>query len=193
MDVTRERMRLRICGVVVLAVVTVASLHGCKRQDESSAVPWKSGVTVIGGNLGWDAESDRVLDPRAATADLWWELTSETRSSLTPVNGAAVAIIKNASYDRIGPNFIRRARMAPQRLESTDKDKVPAPGTVIVFRTSDGVLGKLRIVGYRPLHDLSFPGAAAYFDQWKLEAQRRPNYQRFHLEVKWSLFLPEDQ
>jgi hypothetical protein len=193
MNVTIERMCLRICGVAVLAAAVVAALHGCKRQDESSAVPWKSGVTVIGGNLGWDAESDRVLDPRAATADLWWELMSETRSSLTPVNGTAVAIVRNANYDRIGPNFIRRARMAPQRLETDNKDNVLAPGTVIVFRTSDGVLGKLQIVAYRPLHDLSFPGTAAYFDQWKLEALRRPNYERYHLEVKWSLFLPEDQ
>jgi hypothetical protein len=84
MDVTRERISLRICGVVVLVTAAVAALHGCKKQDESSTVPWKSGVTVIGGNLGWDAESDRILDPRAATADLWWELRSETRSSLTP-------------------------------------------------------------------------------------------------------------
>jgi len=188
-----ERISLRICGVVVLAAGVAVALPGCKKQDESSAVPWKSGVTVIGGNLGWDAESDRTLDPRAPTADLWWELRSETTSSLTPTNGTAFAIARNANYNRISPNFIRRARMAPQRLETNNKDNVLAPGTVIVFRTSDGALGKLQIVAYRPLHDLSFPGAAAYLDQWKQEALRRPNYERAHIEVKWSLFLPDDQ
>jgi len=55
MDVTQERKCLRICTVALLAAATVGGLHGCKRQSDISAVPWKSGTTVIGGNLGWDA------------------------------------------------------------------------------------------------------------------------------------------
>jgi len=193
MDVMRERMRLRVWEVMLLAGAVTATLQGCKKPSDSSAVPWKSGVTVIGGNFGWDAEADRVLDPRAATADLWWELLSETRGGLRPTNGATAAIVKNANYDRIGPNFIRRTRMSLQRLEGSSTDNILAPGTVVVFRTSAGTLGKLQIIAYRPLHDLSFPGAAAYPDSWKQEALRRPNYERFHIEIKWSLFLPDDR
>lgn len=186
-------MQLRVWEVMILASAVTGALQGCKKQNDSSAVPWKSGTTVIGGNLGWDAEADRVLDPRAATADLWWELISETRSGLTPVNGATIAIIKNANYDRIGPDVIRRTRMAPQRLEGSSTDDTLTPGAVVVFRTSDGTLGKLQVVAYHPLHDLSFPGAAAYPDSWKQEALRRPNYERFHIEIKWSLFRPDEQ
>jgi len=108
-------------------------------------------------------------------------------------DATTIAIVKSVNYDRIGPNFIRRTRMAPQRLEGSDKDNLLAPGAVVVFRTADGTLGRLQVVAYRPLHDLSFPGAAVYADSWKQEALRRPNYERYHIEIKWSLFLPDDR
>jgi len=62
------------------------------------------------------------------------------------------------------------------------------PGCVIVFRTSRGKFGKLRIVGYRALHDFSFPEAVNLSEDWKRFVLSKPDNPQYHLQVRWALF-----
>ena len=177
---------------VSLAVLIVLGgvLSGCKRA--TPAVPWASGTTIIPGTFGWDAETNSIVDPmRVPVADFWWEMVSEKERYLTPMHGAAAAIVKNRTYEQIDAVFVDRQRMQTKKIDAGDKAGVLEPGTIIVFRTADGTLGKLEILGYRRLHDLSFPQASAYLDTSKTAISQRPDIERGHIEIKWQLYRPQ--
>ena len=165
-------------------------LSGCKRA--TPAVPWASGTTVIPGAFGWDAETDSIVDPlRIPVADFGWEMVSERERYLTPTNGAAAAIVKGKTYEQIDGAFVSRRRLQTKKIDAGDKSGVLVPGAIIVFRTADGTLGKLEILGYRRLHDLSFPQASAYLDTSKTAISQRPDIERGHIEIKWQLYRPQ--
>ena len=91
-------------------------------------------------------------------------MVSEKERYLTPTHGGAAAVVKGKTYEQIDAAFVDRQRMRTKKIDAGDKAGVLDPGTIIVFRTADGTLGKLQVVGYRRLHDLSFPQAGAYPD-----------------------------
>ncbi len=189
---TSRRIRvgcLALGSLMVLIGLGVA-LRGCSRQ--TPAVPWVSGTTIIPWTFGWDAETNSIVDPlRVPVADFWWEMVSEKERYLTPTHGAAAALVKGKSYEQIDAAFVSRRRMQTRKIDAGDKAGMLDPGAIIVFRTADGTLGKLQIVGYRRLRDLSFPQASAYLDTWKAATSQRPDIERGHLEIKWQLYRPQ--
>jgi hypothetical protein len=185
----RQVHRLAQTSLAVL-IVLAGVLPGCKRA--APAVPWASGTTIIPGAFGWDTETDTIVDPlQVAVADFWWEMVSENQRYLTPTHGATAAVVKGKTYEQIDAAFVDRQRMRTKKIDAGDKAGVLDPGTIIVFRTADGTLGKLQIVGYRRLHDLSFPQASAYSDAKKQVIAQTTNIERGHLEVKWQLYQPQ--
>ena len=186
------RVQVHRLAQISLAVLIVLAgvLSGCKRA--TPAVPWASGTTIIPGTFGWDAETNSIVDPmRVPVADFWWEMVSEKERYLTPTHGAVAAIVKNRTYEQIDAVFVDRQRMQTKKIDAGDKADVLEPRTIIVFRTADGTLGKLQIVGYRQLHDLSFPQASAYLDTSKAAINQRTDIERGHLEIKWQLYRPQ--
>jgi hypothetical protein len=174
---------------VVLIGATVG-LRGC--STPTPAVPWASGTTAVPGTFGWDVETNSIVDPlRVSVADFWWEMVSEKERYLTPTHGAAAAVVKGKAYEQIDAAYVDRQRLRTKKIDAGDKAGVLDPGTIIVFRTADGTLGKLQIVGYHRLHDLSFPQAAAYPDATKAVIAQRPDIERGHLEIKWQLYRPQ--
>ena len=189
MAATLERAKT-IASTLVLAGLVVG-WAGCKGKDPPPIPVWKSGTTVIPGNAAWDAETDGMVHAiDTPSADLWWEMVSEAQRYLTPCNGAGAAVVKRRSYEEVTGRYLQRWHMPGEKLSGSDEDDALEPGTVIAFRTAEGTVGKLRIVGFRPLHDLSFPEAGVYPEAWKAEAAKRPNYERYHIEIEWTLFQP---
>lgn len=188
-----SRQHMQVCrlgqtGLPVLIVLAVV-LSGCKRV--TPAVPWVSGTIIIPGTFGWDAETNSIVDPlRVPVADFWWEMVSEKERYFTPTHGAETAIVKGKTYEQIDAAFVSRRRLQTQKIDAGDKAGVLGPGTIIVFRTADGTLGKLQVVGYRRLHDLSFPQAGAYPDTSKTAISQRPDIERYHVEIRWQLYRP---
>jgi len=177
-------------GSVVVLIGVGAGLRGCSTQ--TAVVPWVSGTTIIPGTFGWDAETNSIVDPlRVSVADFWWEMISEKERYLTPTHGAAAALVKGKTYEQIDGAIVSRRRLRGKKIDAGDKAGVLDAGTILVFRTADGTLGKLRIVGYRRLHDLSFPEASAYLDTSKAAINRHLDIERGHLEVQWQLYRPE--
>ena len=190
MTITRNRTK-RAKISTTLAVLLAAgawALGGCKEKDQPPIPAWKSGTTVIPGTFGWDAEGDAIVSPD--NADLWWEMVAEAERYLTPRNGARAAIVKHKTYDELTARHLERWHMPDEKLPATGTADSLSPGTVVAFRTAEGIFGKLKIVGFRPLHDLSFPEASVYSEQWRSQAAGRPNDQRYHLEIEWALYQP---
>jgi hypothetical protein len=176
-----------ILGSLVVLIGLGVGLRGC--SPRTAAVPWASGTTVIPGTFGWDAETDGIVGPLSVpVADLWWEMVSEEQRYLTPTHGAAAAVVKAKAYEQIDAAFVDRQRLRTKKIDAGDKTGVLEPGTIIVFRTADDTLGKLQVVGYRRLQDLSFPQANAYSDAQKGVIAQRPDIERYHLEIKWQLY-----
>jgi hypothetical protein len=176
-----------VLGSLAVLIGAAVGLRGCGTQ--TPAVPWVSGTTVIPGTFGWDVETNSIVDPlRVSVADFWWEMVSEKERYLTPTHGAAAAVVKGKAYEQIDAAFVDRQRLRTKKIDAGDKAGVLDPGAIVVFRTADGTLGKLQIVGYRRLHDLSFPQAGAYSDAKKQVIAQRPDIERGHLEIKWQLY-----
>jgi len=177
-------------GALAVLIAAAVGLRGCSTQ--APAMPWASGTTVIPGAFGWDAETDSIVDPLSVpVADLWWEMVSENKRYLTPTHGVVAAVVKGKTYEQIDAAFVDRQWMHAKKIDAGDKVDMLGPGTVIVFRTADGTLGKLQVIGYRRLHDLSFPQAAAYPDAKKAVIAQCPDIERGHLEIKWQLYRPQ--
>jgi len=189
---SHPRIRVHCLAQTSLAVLLVLGgvLPGCKRA--APAVPWASGTTIIPGSCGWDVETDSIVDPtQVPAADFWWEMVSESQRYLTPTHDAVAAVVKGKTYEQIDAAFVAGRRLREGRIDGSDKTGVLDPGTIIVFRTPDGTLGKLQIVGYRALHDLSFPEARAYPDRSKSTIAQHRDIERGHIEVKWQLYRPQ--
>ncbi len=180
-DVVRKAATL---SMVVAAVV----LAGCKRTDVGPAVG-SSGTAIIPGTLSWDAETNAI--DANEPADFRWEQATPTERYLVPINGTKAAIVKHRTYEQVDGLFLKRWHMPQERISACDTDSVLAPGAVVAFRTAQGTLGKLQVVGYRPLHDVSFPGAEALPEGWADRVAGRPDIEQYHLEIEWTLFRPE--
>jgi hypothetical protein len=159
---------------------------GCRK--EPTAVAWKAGTTIIPGTFGWDVEADSLAhtldDP---TADFWWEHVSPTERYLAPLPGTQAAVVKKTSFEEIGPEFFAHWRMPEQKIDGSD-DGALAPGAVVVFRTRDGTLGKLQVVGYDALHDFSAQAVRDMLQDRKPQILQRENVERYHIEVRWQLY-----
>ena len=142
--------------------------------------------TVILGTWLWDIESNTQGESR--TADFWWRQATDTERDLMPVNGTKLKIITNRNYDEIDEAFIRAQELYQTRLDGSDTTGVITPGLIIVFRTSEGNFGKMQIERYRALHDFSFPEAVNLTERWREMALKKPDTEKYHLQVKWQLF-----
>jgi hypothetical protein len=172
---------------LLLVGFTLAST-GCREKSQPPIPVWKSGTTVIPGTFGWDAEAEAIVPPD--NADLWWEMVTETECYLTPVSGARATIVKHRTYEALTGRYLERWHMPEEKIPGFGKGHTLSQGTVIAFRTSEGNMGKLQVVGFRPLHDLSFPEASVYTEQWKTQAATRPNHEQYHIEIRWTLYQP---
>ncbi|MHC4242477.1 MAG: GLUG motif-containing protein [Planctomycetota bacterium] len=142
--------------------------------------------TTILGTWTWDVEADTL--GRSETVDFWWEHVNETERYLVPINGAQAAVVSERSFDEVDLEFVNSLILSGQGLSGSDVGSVLNPGAVIAFQTSEGNKGKLRIEGYRALHDFSFPEASYLDEGLKSYLLTRPNREKYHLHVKWCLF-----
>ena len=162
----KKMSRGPVYRLVVLAVAAGSAIFaGCRREPPPPAV-WTSGTTVIPANASWDAVSDSTDD--GTQADLHWQQVSPAERYLAPVNGARAAVVKHRSYEQVDGVFLRRWHMPKESMPAGDADGMLAPGTVVAFRTAEGTLGKLEVIGFRPASSSEAGG----------------------IEIKWTLFRP---
>jgi hypothetical protein len=171
------------------AVAVVLCMLGCGNKRSEPEPP--SNVTTIPGTFSWDVATGKFS---AHVGDFAWEHISETTRNLVPINGTRARLVEDRPFDVIRRNFIEGHALPADKISASDVDGVLHVGSVIVFRTSQGKYGKLRIEGFRSLHEFSFPELAAAFsdesrlDAWKSKATQRPDFEKYHLVVRWCLY-----
>ena len=171
-------------------VAVIIGAGGCALgrpwEPGERAHPSALGRTVLLGTWTWDVESDS--QGNNSQVDIWWEQETGTARYLTPKNGAQLALLRGADYDSIGLKELQRARYSGERLSGSDSEGVLRPGTVVAMKTAEGNYAKLKVLGYRSNHDVSFKEAAIKGDAWKSRVLSRPERPNYHLEVAWSLY-----
>lgn len=145
-----------------------------------ASAPRPSDVTTLLGTWGWNVTSNHLGDPKP---DFWWNRVKD-KGFLTPTNGAAAALVGGTRFESVDRRFLETAKLNNAAI-SSDALK---PGCVVVFRTADGSLGKLQVIGYKALHDFSFPEASLLEQDWRDFVIKEPNVEQYHLQVRWFLF-----
>ena len=121
--------------------------------------------TIIEGTFSWDVETNS-LSAEEEIADFWWEQDSATIRALVPSNGTLAALEAEEAFENIDSNFVQNSRLNDESLSGSDINPDLVPGSVVIFRTSEGRFGKLQVVEYLPMQ----------------------NVINYHLKVAWRLF-----
>jgi hypothetical protein len=100
-------------------------------------------------------------------------------------NGAKMRLISNRDFNEIDEAFIRAQDLSQAYINGSDENGELPPGAIVVFRTAEGNFGKLQVEKYRALHDFSFPEAANLRDSWREMVLKKPDQEKYHLQVKW--------
>ncbi len=159
-------------------------LSGCAKNDEDTEQVYNT--TVILGTWYWNVETD--TQGSSDVTDFKWDQITETERYLAPKNGAEAKVIPNGDFDAIDSTFIEKQILSTDRISGPDEDHGLVPGTVVVFKTVEGNLGKLQVEEYRALHDFSFKEAEYLSEDWRSFALKKPNKDMYHLQVKWQLY-----
>jgi hypothetical protein len=165
---------------LIAAIITSLIVSGCTPGQGDAKQGYKD--TTIPGTWAWDVESNRPADRQEA--DFWWEQVSATERYLVPLNGAKATIVQGQDFERIDAGYIRKIALSQEKL----RGDALKPGVIVAFRTAEGGVGKLQVLGYKPLHDFDFPEAASLTEAWKQFALSQPNMPLYHLQVRWTLF-----
>jgi hypothetical protein len=140
------------------------------------------GRTVLLGTWTWTVAGNKMGGLEGA--DLFWEQVSSTERNLVPLGGAGWVLLKEKSFEKVALAELERASFSKSKLPGS----LLRPGTVVGLRTRDGRFAKLKVVGYRELHDTSFPEAKHLRSEWVRFARSKPNCKEYHLELDWVLF-----
>jgi hypothetical protein len=181
-----KTMKHRI--MIITVATALLSLIGCKADPRSSLEATPPQTTTIPLSFAWDVEPNAIAHPNIGTTDFFWSGWSETEKRLVTQKGAKAAIVEGKSFDDITATYILRKPLKPISMVQSVKEQGLEPGTVVIFQTVEGHLGKLVVEKYRSLHDLSFPEASKFTDEWKAAAKESDDVPECHIQVKWSLF-----
>jgi len=168
---------------IVLGVLLTLGVVGCNKNDPAASVGKTYASTVILGTYSWDVETDTLGTNRQS--DFWWERVDAKTGNLVAQNGATVEVV-NDNFDSINKNYIAQL---PALRDGRISHNHIIPGTVALFKTAEGHYGKLRIKGYRALHDFDFKEAKEHMDAtFREHVLRKPNNQKYHLVVEYELY-----
>lgn len=142
-----------------------------------------TGQTVIMGTWIWDIERNQQkkgsLDP-----DVWWQQVNEIDQFLVPVGRSKIAVMEGVDYHSLSAFDLQQVRFLRARVPNHRL----VPGAVLALRTTDGNLAKIRVIGYRDLHDESFDDARQGSPCWFDHLRSKPNRPNYHLEIEWTLY-----
>jgi len=114
-----------------------------------------------------DLETGRV-GTRGSRTDLSWKAFygKEDMHFFEPLNRASFAIVKNKNYNRINKRFVINKKLSKIAITAFNFDKNLKKGAVLVFKTSEGNYGKMKILGFR----------------------QKGNVKHYAIHLKWVLF-----
>ncbi len=178
-----SKFTLRILSLAMVLIVCVA--HGSAQYDAADALAAGSpveGRTVIMGTWYWDIESNK--QGKLPGSDLWWQQVDQVQQFLTPLGGTGITLLERKDFDAIGADDLKNVKYRRCPIENVEFES----GSILGIKTADGNYVKMRIVGYRDLHDVSFTDIQYARPSWSAFLLSRPNRPNYHLEVDWMIF-----
>ncbi len=140
------------------------------------------GETVIPGTWDWDIEKNMIGEN--GQTDIWWRFYKNSKGMLECLNGSKVTIIKKLDYEQIdlptltGLNYHKELKIKTAYT----------PGMILGIITSERNYAKVKIIGFKALHDFAFKNANSLPSDWKEYALKHDNILNYHLVVEWVLY-----
>ena len=172
----RSNRRFVLAFLAVVALLVLAN---------SGSAGQESRHVVLLGASPWDADAG-VFKPSGA--DFLLEHMTPGSCILRTLKSAASFIADNVSYDRLDHAFVQknRSRLLQRDYPSGPQKDMLGPGTLIVFQTGEGRMGKMEIKGFRSSHDFSFDEAAKISEKLRDFLLKKPENEKHHLEIVWA-------
>lgn len=171
-----------LIGILLTSAFTSIAKAQVDHQQTLDSGVVLTGQTVIMGTWMWDIELNSQA--RSPNADVWWQQANDVDQYLVPVCNSRMALLSDIDYDSLTASDLRRVRFSRARILN---DHI-VPGAILALRTNEGNLAKIRVIGYRQMHDMSFDDARFAWPGWSSYLVSRPNKLNYHLEIEWSLY-----
>lgn len=176
-----------LSSTFLIALSFVVNVGAQKQEaDPSSFTFVETGQTVIMGTWNWDIETNS--QGPSPTLDVWWQQVNKVDQFLVPKFRTSMAVIKDKSYELVDVDDLFGAEFAKRPIRNT----LLTPGTVLAMKTTEGNFAKIKVIGYRDLHDFSFVDARFARESWKYFIWNSPNRPNYHLEIEWTLYRRPD-
>jgi hypothetical protein len=124
--------------------------HKSTKKQSSVASYKKSGSARIALKNTLDFEKGRT-GKKTSKSDLQWEEISGKNDMhfFAPLNKARFTIVKGKSYKSIDKNYVKRKKLSGTLITALDFGRTLTKGTVLVFKTTEGHYGKMKILGFK--------------------------------------------
>lgn len=107
---------------------------------------FSSGQLTVRGTWRCDLDVGAV-DKKAG--DFWWQVDSEVKRFLAPESGAVFFVMGVRDFDSLKFAELEHLQYSTQRISANDEPSNNLPkNTVVAYKTKQGRLGKVLIVGY---------------------------------------------
>jgi len=143
--------------------------HPKSTKKQSSAASYKkSGSVRIATNNTLDFEKGRT-GKKTRKSDLQWKALPGKNDMhfFAPLSKARFTIVRGKSYKSITKNYVKYKKLFGTPITVLDFDRTLTKGTVLVFKTTEGHYGKMKILGFK--------------------SRGLVNY--YYLYLEWRLFL----
>ena len=145
-----------------------------------------SGRTIVPGTWDWDIESDVIGGE--GQIDIWWKYVNTKERSLVPRNGAKFALISELAYEDIDIQHLKSLKYYDKEISDSEDKQVLLKGTTIGVLTAEENLAKLKVLGFRELHDFQFEGSEVLDQEWRSFVLKKRNREKYHIEFAWTLY-----
>ena len=113
----------------------------------AAEVEYSSGNTTINGTWRFDLDEGTS----GGTQDVWWNRINATDSSLEPLNGSRITSLGSINFNGVTKGSVEAMALGSATIPNT---ALPV-GTVVVYKTSDGRYGKMKVKGYSGNQDMA--------------------------------------
>ena len=183
-------MKTRFISTLLAVFVFSIAIQAQIKVDEPGFDLSAAGQTVLLGTYTWNAETDDFPPFGKAedkTGDIWWRQETDSKQSLVPRNDALIIEVHDRDFAGLTVEDLKVLRYSPRPVSNESL----VPGAVIALRTAEGNFAKLKVVGYRALHDFSFKEAGMLRQDWKTYVLNKSDKENYHLEVEWVLYTKQ--
>ena len=135
--------------------------------NTSSSSYKRRGSARLSANSSLDLEKNRV-GKKTSSSDLTWKalLGKNDMHFFQPSHQARFTIVKGKSYKSIDKNYVKRKKLSGTTITAFDFDKTLSKDTVLVFKTTEGHYGKMKVLGFK----------------------RKGSVKQHSISLKWELF-----